>query len=414
MANLILENLDNPHALEHDYRQDSIRFTRELKEAMLVQSDSAVLAVWHERLHYVPASKHDTSTTKRDWLVVLLLAILTGVITRILFEFITNKQVDAVNIAFGVMSAMVVYFVYKNASSKKTIVLLATIIILSILGINNLPEGHANADLLAYLHLPILLWGALGLAYVGNQVRDLDVRVRFIQWMREFGVLYVGMAAGGIVLTALTLALFRLIGMNIEQFYAHNVVVFGASSLAIVAAFLTHSGRVQAAKWLASYLAKLFSPLVLVTLLIYSGAVIWLGKNPFIDREFLMSFNGVLLAVLLLAIVSVLDKVAGERRTFFDWINAALITLALLLDTIALAAILFRLSEFGVSPNRIAVLAINLLVWGNLVWMLVAYMRYLRNQVDALLIQHVVALYLPIYGAWAAFVTFAFPYLFNN
>ncbi|HCF48702.1 MAG TPA: DUF4153 domain-containing protein, partial [Syntrophomonas sp.] len=40
----------------------------------------------------------------------------------------------------------------------------------------------------------------------------------------------------------------------------------------------------------------------------------------------------------------------------FDYLNMALIITALLIDGVALSAILFRLSAFGITPNKVAAL----------------------------------------------------------
>jgi len=43
---------------------------------------------------------------------------------------------------------------------------------------------------------------------------------------------------------------------------------------------------------------------------------------------------------------------------------------------------------------------------------MLAYIRYLRNKTGLVSIQDAVTKYLPIYGLWADYVTFAFPLIF--
>jgi hypothetical protein len=44
---------------------------------------------------------------------------------------------------------------------------------------------------------------------------------------------------------------------------------------------------------------------------------------------------------------------------------------------------------------------------------MVSYMRFLQNKTGPSTIQDAVTKYLPVYGLWAAFVTFTFPLIFN-
>ena len=101
----------------------------------------------------------------------------------------------------------------------------------------------------------------------------------YLKFNGEFCILYVIMAIGGMLLTVLTTALFGLVGMDISEFYFENVVLFGAAALAIAAVYLV-SGNLKLAKNIAPYMAKIFSPLVLGTLLVYLITVIWVGEKP--------------------------------------------------------------------------------------------------------------------------------------
>jgi hypothetical protein len=144
----------------------------------------------------------------------------------------------------------------------------------------------------------------------------------------------------------------------------------------------------------------------------YLITVIWIGKNPFVDRNFLIAFNGVLLSVLVVTIFSITESGKDEKKNISDYINFALIVLALIIDSVALSAIVFRLSSYGITPNRLAVLGVNMLILVNLIWVMLSYMRFLRNKTGPSAIQDAVTKYLPIYGLWAAFVTFTFPLIF--
>ena len=412
ISNPILENMANPHELESLFRREPEAFKKSFSDAWEQNPDSQVLAVWYERLNFrETANTEKASLFRKSFLFMGILAILAGICTRIIFHFAEQQAIAPVNLVFGVVPFMAACFVYHNPPRKGVLYTLAALFLVSGLYLNMLPLEHKDSMLLAYLHLPVFLWVLLGLAFAGNEYAVNITRLAYLKFNGEFCILYASMAISGMLLTVLTMQLFRFIGMNIEDFYFKNIVLFGAAALAVVAVYLV-SRNLTLAKNIAPYIAKIFSPLVLATLLVYLVTVIWVGKNPFLDRDFLIIFNGVLLSVLAVTIFSITESATDEKKSISDSVNFVLIALALIIDSVALSAIVFRLSSYGITPNRLAALGANVLIWANLIWIMISYVRFLRNKTGPSAIQDAVTRYLPVYGLWAAFVTFTFPLIF--
>lgn len=415
IKNLIIENISNPHELERMYRKDPKAFKKSFSQAWEQNLDSQVLGVWYERLYFKEtANTEKSSLLQKGFLFMGILALLSGISTRIIFHFVEQEAIAPINLAFGIIPFIAAYFVYNNIQKTKKIVIysLAALFLISGFYLNMLPLNYKDSTVLVYLHLPIFLWVLAGLAFTGNEYSKSSARLSYIKFNLEFCILYASMAVSGMVLAALTMQLFSYVGLDIEDLYFSNVVLFGAAALAIVAAYLV-SMNLKLAKNITPYIAKIFSPLVLITLLVYLITVIWVGKNPFMDRNFLIAFNGILLGVLAVTIFSIIERDSDEKRNISDYINFALIVLALIIDSVALSAIVFRLSSYGITPNRLAVLGVNILIWANLIWIMLSYMRFLQNKSGLSTIQDAVTKYLPVYGLWAAFVTFTFPIIFN-
>lgn len=413
MNNLIIENITNPHELERMFRKDPKAFKKLFLSAWEQNPDSQVLAVWYERLDFKETENTEKpSFLKKGFLFMGILAILAGISTRIIFHFVEQEAIAPINLAFGILPFIAAYFVYNNPPKKNVLYILALLFLTSGIYLNMLPLNEKDSMILAYLHLPIFLWGLIGLAYTGNDYREGITRLAYLKFNLEFFILYASMAISGMLLALLTLRLFSFVDLDIEDFYFRNVVSFGAAALAIVAIYLV-SINLKLAKNITPYIAKIFSPLVLATLLVYLITVVWVGKNPFLDRNFLMAFNGILLGVLAVTIFSITENGTDEKKNLFDYINFALIVLALIIDSVALSAIVFRLSSYGITPNRLAVLGVNMLIWGNLIWIMISYMRFLQNKTGPSTLQDAVTKYLPVYGLWAALVTFTFPLIFK-
>ncbi|WP_338452509.1 DUF4153 domain-containing protein [Niallia oryzisoli] len=411
--NLIIENIANPHELERMYRKDPKAFKKSFAQAWEQNPDSEVLGVWYERLHFKEtANREKSSLLQKGFLFMGILAIIAGISTRIIFHFVEQEAIAPINLAFGIIPFIAAYFVYNNTPKKSVIYSLAALFLISGFYLNMLPLNDKDSIILVYLHLPIFLWVLVGLAFTGNEYSKGSTRLAYIKFNLEYCILYASIAVSGMVLAALTMRLFSFVGLDIEDFYFSNVVLFGAAALAIMAAYLV-SMNIKLAKNITPYIAKIFSPLVLVTLLVYLITVIWVGKNPFLDRNFLIVFNGILLGVLAVTIFSIIESDSDEKKNISDYINFSLIVLALIIDSVALSAIVFRLSSYGITPNRLAVLGVNILIWANLIWIMLSYMRFLQNKSGPSTIQDAVTKYLPVYGIWAAFVTFTFPIIFN-
>lgn len=411
----ILANLEDPHALEQLFRQDPDAFRQSFPEARRQAPESIVLAVWQERL----TDRELISETKSAWLtgdlrLTLVLAILAGLCTRVILYFTIEQKIAPVHLLYGVIPFLAAYFVITQRPQKKLTVTLTILFLGTLVYFSILPLEQTDSIIMAYLHLPVFLWVVLGLAYTGNDFRSTAARLAYIRFNGEFAIVYATFAISGMILTALTLMLFELAlpDQDIAQFYLENVVVFGAAALTLVATYLVKT-QLRLAKSMAPWIARIFSPLVFLTLLAYLVVLLFAGSNPFLDRDFLIAFNGILLVVLAITIFSLTERVNGEQRHLGDVVNVALIGLALVIDIVALASIVFRLSSFGLTPNRIVVLGVNLLIGGHLAWILVAYGQLMCKKAAPQAIQRAITEYLPAYGVWAALVFLAFPWIFH-
>ncbi|HEY0822968.1 MAG TPA: hypothetical protein VGD76_04210, partial [Ramlibacter sp.] len=76
-------------------------------------------------------------------------------------------------------------------------------------------------------------------------------------------------------------------------------------------------------------------------------------------------------------------------------------------------AIAARISEFGLTPNRVAALGFNMVLLVNLAWSAVLYAGFLRGRRTFAALERWQTAYLPVYSAWAAIVVAAFPPLFG-
>ena len=101
------------------------------------------------------------------------------------------------------------------------------------------------------------------------------------------------------------------------------------------------------------------------------------GVTP--DREVLIAFDLLLVVVFGLLLYSISAREPLAAPGLADWVNLALVVAALLVDALALSAIAGRIAEYGVSPDRLVALGMNIVLLVNLAGSALLYTRFLRR-----------------------------------
>ena len=83
----------------------------------------------------------------------------------------------------------------------------------------------------------------------------------------------------------------------------------------------------------APILAKIFSPLFLLTMLAFLVVMIATQTSPFTEREFLIGFDLMLVLVLGMVLYTISAKNIHDKQSIFDYLNATLIAVAIVVDT---------------------------------------------------------------------------------
>jgi hypothetical protein len=318
------------------------------------------------------------------------------------------------NVSNSIFMGLSVYIsLSKSNIKRKQLVISLLIFILSTVYINFLPK-HENSDsvTLAYLHLPLILWSLYGLIYIGFDTKDSLKRIDYLKYNGDLAIITAVILIAGAALSILTIGLFSAIDMNIENVYMDNIGIIGIISSPIVATYIIRNYPLVTNK-IAPIIANIFSPLVLVMLVIFLIFIIPAGKDPYSDRDFLLVFNLMLLGVMAIIVFSVTGTSINKKQNISEWTLFILALITLIIDLVALSAILYRLGEYGFTPNRTAVLGSNILILGNLITITVNLYKVVIKKQEIKKVELAIAKYLPLYAIWALLVTFLFPILFR-
>ncbi|HAQ38711.1 MAG TPA: DUF4153 domain-containing protein, partial [Saprospirales bacterium] len=270
----------------------------------------------------------------------------------------------------------------------------------------------SHSIILAYMHLPIMLWTVYGLIFITFDLSSLPKRMDYIKYNGDLAIIGILLLIAGGILSGITLGLFSAIDMEIEQFYFDYVGIWGLVAIPIVGTFIIKVYPFIASK-IAPVIANIFSPLVLITLSIYLVSILVTGKDPYNDRDFLIVFNLMLLGVMAIIVFSVIETAVQNKQRFNLTVLFALSVITLIVNAIALSAILYRLNEYGFSPNRVAVLGSNVMIFIHLILIMMDLFRVNFHKKPINCVENTIARYLTVYAFWTAFVVFVLPWLFE-
>lgn len=412
MREEIVKNLYNPGQLERLYRANQTNFKRAFNLIFPDIQENPAAQVWNERLNF--ENERISWGTGKELAFVVIGILIAGLIAKLpFFAGIREEFYYPRNIAFIIFPILTVYFAWKQATPAKTLGIAALAILVSAIYINLLPNNDKSDTLiLACIHLPIFLWAVLGFTFVGDKLRDHQSRTAFLRFNGDLLVMtaIITIAAG--LLTAITVGLFNLIDVPVEKFYSKYLVFWGAPALPIIAAYLVQTNPELVNK-VSPVIAKVFTPLVFVTLVIYLAAVLYTGKDPYNDRDFLLIFNLLLIGVMAIILFSIAETAKNRDNKFGVVMLLALSAVTIIVNGIALSAILFRISEWGITPNRLAILGGNVLILMNLLLVTLRLFKTVKNRNDVERVENSIAAFLPVYVLWTIVVTFLFPIIFH-
>jgi hypothetical protein len=137
------------------------------------------------------------------------------------------------------------------------------------------------------------------------------------------------------------------------------------------------------------------------------------GHGFDVARNVLISVDLLLVVVLGLVLYAISARDPQAPPDGFDTLQLVLILSALAVDVMALAAIASRISEFGVSANKVAALGENLVLLANLAWSSVLSWNFVRGRAMLAALERWQTTYLPVYAGWAAVVVVVFPPMFG-
>ena len=358
----------------------------------------------------------EPSRPSSDWVEALLFAVAAGVVAqfvRLAAEASEDEPMWlARNIGLFVLPFLAGYFARRRQLDLRGWLLTASPFVVAALVVNLYPYGAGSAtEILVALHLPIILWFAVAYPYMSGAVRSHEGRMDFVRFTGEWAIYYVLIALGGGVLMGLTALILEPIDPNLGERVIEWVLPSGAAGAVIVAAWLVESKQ-HVVENMAPVLTMLFTPLFALMLTVSAVTYAVSGVAAEFDRELLTVFDALMIVVLGLVLYAMSAREPSRPPGLMDRIQLLAVVSALVLDVMVLGAMVARIGELGLTPNRVAALGLNLVLLVNLAGAAWLSMRFLRGQVAFHRLERWQTSYLPIFALWTATVVAVLPPLF--
>ena len=317
------------------------------------------------------------------------------------------------NVGLFVLPFLAGYFAYRRQPGVAGWVLTAIPFVAAALIVNLYPWGvDSDTETLAALHLPVVLWFVVAYPYMGGTIRMHERRMDFVRFTGEWFIYYVLIALGGGVLMALTGAVLRPAGIDVES-VAQWVLPSGAAGAVVVAAWLVESKQ-RVVENMAPVLAMLFTPLFAFMLAVAVVVYAVTGLGGAFDRELVSVLDALLVVVIALVLygMSARDAATSEPG-WMDRAQAVAVGEALLLDVMVLGAMIARIGDVGLTPNRLTAVGLNLVLLVNLAGAAWLLGRFLTGRSTLHRLERWQTSYLPLFALWAAVVIVLVPLLFG-
>jgi hypothetical protein len=378
----IMAATGDPAGLERLYRTaqsegNEPAFRDALRQCAEAQPGDVLLQAWAHRLDV--AVGLTASGGDRRWLPLIGGSVTLGVLSAILAGGkppvpAPGEANEVFWVSWGPLMALgllaYLAWVQRATENVKRYAVAASAVVALALYVGLVFGGETGdvPDLVA-VHLPLLCWAIVGVAlclgYQHPERQAYGFLVKSVESVLTGGI-FIG---AGVLFVGLTVGIFKVLGIDLPEEELIVVVAWGIGTiplLAIGSAYdATRSPSMQdenaGLTRTLRILTRLILPLALGVLVVY---VVWFIPayfwKAFEEREVLLVYNATIVAILILLTVVISGPLDAGRGSFLRYAVLALGALTMILNAYALAAVVSRALDAGLTPNRFTVIGWNL------------------------------------------------------
>lgn len=326
------------------------------------------------------------------------------------FSFIFN-----INSKFNLRNIAIIFLSFLFVS----IINLSTIFFSAIGTIENI-KVYSQFYYIKYIFSVIIFFIIIALSYNGFQVLNSKTISEFFTFSADisiFAALITGVVSTVFgIFIAIVLYLIQDIIQSLDEKVIIKLIVLSISFLSSIFPFLVYIVYKKMKTNISIYLSRILMPFSLLFIFILLILLLMPDIRPYDNRVTFILYN-IMLAVIVLNMFFV--RVDYKSSIFTKALYIVLPIVAILFDILVLTSSLYRLAEYGITPNKITLVGTNLVMLGNLVFItffnIKSILNIFKNNEDIKDIKNITigdtknVLYIYVYAAWAFIVCFIMP-----
>ncbi|MEI0684936.1 hypothetical protein R4M03_05485 [Brachyspira pilosicoli] len=332
-----------------------------------------------------------------------------------IFYFFCFSLIFNINSKFNLRNIAIIFLSFLFVS----ILNLSTTFFAVINTIENM-ELYSQFYYIKYIFSVIIFFIIIALSYNGFQVLNSKTISEFFTFSADISI-FACLIAGVVstvfgIFATIVIFLIKDIFNILDEKVIIKLIVLSISFLSSIFPFLVYIVYKKMKTNISIYLSRILIPFSLLFIFILLLLLLMPDIRPYDNRVTFVLYN-IMLAVIVLNMFFV--RADYKSSIFTKALYIVLPIVAILFDILVLTSSLYRLAEYGITPNKITLVGTNLVMLGNLVFItffnIKSILNIFKNNEDIKDIKNITigdtknVLYIYVYAAWAFIVCFIMP-----
>lgn len=336
-----------------------------------------------------------------------------------IFYFLCFSLIFNINSKFNLRNIIIIFLSFLFVS----IVNLSTSFFAVIGSIDNM-ELYSQFYYIKYIFSVIIFFIIIALSYNGFQVLNSKSISEFFTFSADISI-FAGLIAAIVstvfgIFIAIVLYLIQDIISSLDEKIIFKLILLSISFLSSIFPFLVYTVYRKMKTKISIYLSRILMPFSLLFIFILLLLLLIPDIRPYDNRVTFVLYN-IMLAVIVLNLFFV--RIDYKSSIFTKAVYLILPIIAIIFDILILTSSLYRLIQYGITPNKITLIGTNLIMLGNLIFITFFNIKSLLiifkksdsiQNINEITIGNTKSMfYIYIYGAWAFIVCFIIPIFYN-
>ena len=335
---------------------------------------------------------------------------------------------------FYFFSLSLIFYINKNFNLKNILITFLSVIFILIVdlstgffigtaAIDNM-DFFVQISIIKYIFNNIIFFIILALSYNGFQVLNSKSISEFFTFSADISI-FAGLIAGVVsavfgIFAAIVLFLIKDIIGSLDDDIIIKLIVLSGSFFTSLFPFLVYTVYRNMKTNISIYLSRILMPFSLLFIFILLILLLMPDISPYDNRVSFILYN-IMLAIIVLNMFFI--RIDYKSSIFTKALYIVLPLIAIIFDILVLTSSLYRLAEYGISPNKITLIGTNLIMLGNLIFItflniksiLIIFKKpdSIPNIKEITIGDTKSVFYIYIYGVWAFIVCFIMPVLYS-